>query len=112
MSLLPSALVLCNADLTQNVQDALVTQLFLTQVLDGTTFDTHVANNVNYLISIKQNNQRVLVIRPLSETQHKELFDVVLFIKNGLAAVETNKFGPPGLTLPVIKLFWGALGIR
>jgi hypothetical protein len=103
--------VLVNQDLTPSVQEALVRQLFITQVLDGTTFDAQVAQDPAYLMTLKQQQHRTLVIRPLTETQHRDLFDVVLFVKTGLASVEYNKFGPPGLTLPVVKLYWGVLGL-
>ncbi len=110
MSLLPSAIVFINNDLTPNVEAMLVRQLFISQVVDGYTFDNNIISN-DYLPSLKQNNKRLMVVRSFLEPQNRELADIVLFCKMGLAAVEINKFGPHGFTLPITKLYWGILGI-
>lgn len=112
MSALPSALVLVNQDLTPNVQAMLIKQLFISETLDGYTFDSNVEAVPEYIQLVKAAQARIMVIRPFTELQNRELFDVVLFVKMGLASVETNKFGPPGFTLPVVNLYWGNLGFR
>lgn len=105
---LPGALIFVNNDLSDNVQDALVRQLFIHQVMTGADFDGYVdgyATPTDYTDYLHGGNIRVLVKRDFNDVTNRDLADVVIFVKAGLAAVETNKFGPPGLTLPVDKLY-------
>lgn len=114
MGFIPAAIVCVNNDLSESVHDTLVRQLFINQVLDGYAFDNFVALDPSYPNKIKQLNQRVMIIRTFADRFNVSTWtipDIVMFIKQGLAAVEINKFGPPGLTLPVVRLYWGALGI-
>lgn len=111
MIVLPSAIVFVNADLTQNVLTKLSTQLFITDIMDGYTFDGYVADDTSYVATLKANNKRALVIRPITQLTNRNLADVVIFIKMGLASIEQNKFGPPGQTYKVLELYWGKLGI-
>lgn len=111
---LPSALIMINNDLTDQVLEFISRQLFLTDILDGYEFYLRLDDGYggeNFLSWIKAKNRRVAVIQSHQQTEQRNLFDLVLFVKNGLASVECNKFGPPGLTLPVTKLYWGILGI-
>lgn len=110
---LPSALIMINNDLTDQVLEFISRQLFLTDILDGYTFSQtlNAPDGYDFLPRIKRQNRRLAVIQSHQETENRNLFDLVLFVKNGLASVECNKFGPPGLTLPVTKLYWGILGI-
>jgi hypothetical protein len=114
MSFVPPAIVCVNDDLSPSVKEALIRQLFINQVLDGYAFDSYLAIDPLYPTKIKQLNQRILIIRTFANRSSISTWtipDVVMFIKNGLSSVEINKFGPPGLTLPVLKLYWGALGV-
>lgn len=111
MIILPSAIVFVNNDLTDNVLNKLKTQLFITDVFDGYTFDGYVNTYQNFLTVIKAQNRRVLVIRPFNDYTNRNMADVAMFIKNGLASIEYNKFGPPGQTYKVLELYWGKLGI-
>ena len=112
---LPSALIMINNDLTDQVLEFISRQLFLTDIFDGYEFlmalDADGYDGYDFLPWIRSKNRRVAVIQSHQEKAHRELFDLVLFVKNGLASVECNKFGPPGLTLPVTKLYWGILGV-
>ncbi len=110
MSALPSAIVFVNNDLVDSVRDMLVTQLHIDQTYTGEQFDAIIANDPNYPQTVKQLRQRVMVIRSFEELENRDIPDVVLFVKAGLASVEKNNFGPPGLTLQVINISWGALG--
>ena len=105
----PAAIVFVNNDLTDNVKEALVRQLFISEAITGAEFDARVVADPNYYTAVHQNNLRIMVIRNLSETTNRELADVVIFVKAGLASVEGGKFGPPGLTLPVDRLYWHEL---
>lgn len=114
MVAVPPAILFVNDDLSPSAKDALVRQLFINQVLDGPTFDSYVAKDPSYPNKVKQLNQRVMVARTFADRFTVPTWtipDIVIFVKQGLAAVEVNKFGPPGFTLPVLKLYWGAFGI-
>lgn len=114
MVAVPPAIVCVNDDLSPSVRENLIRQLFINQVMDGATFDGYVNIDPLYPSKIKQLNRRIMVVRTFANREQVstwEIPDVVMFIKQGLATVEINKFGPPGLTLPVLKLYWGALGI-
>jgi hypothetical protein len=111
MVAVPPAIIFVNRDLTDQVRGWIMKQLHITAAVDGYTFDASVAADSDYVDKIHRLNLRLLVERPFTETQNRELADVVIFVKNGLASVEVNNFGPPGNTFPVLKLHWGQLGI-
>ncbi len=111
MVAVPAAVILVNNDLVDQARDWIVKQLHINEAISGTTFDERILDDPNYINTIKQLNQRILVIRDFREVTNRTLFDVVIFVKNGLAAIEQNNFGPPGQTVPVLNLYWGQLGI-
>ncbi len=101
----PAAIIFINDDLSVFVQDTLVKQLYAKEAITGEEFDARVAADPNYTTAAKQAGFRILVIRDLSDTTNRELADIVIFVKAGLASVLENKFGPPGLTLPITTLY-------
>ena len=105
----PAAIVFVNNNLTDNVKEALVRQLFISEAITGAEFDARVEVDPNYYAVVHQNNLRIMVIRDLSDATNRNLADAVIFVKAGLASVEGGKFGPPGLTLPVDRLYWHEL---
>ncbi len=107
----PAAVVFVNNDLTTTVQSMLVTQLHITEVIDGYAFDNRISADPNYVDVVKQLNLRILVIRPFTELGNRTEADVAIFVSHGLAAVLINKFGPPGQTHPIVNLTWGKLAI-
>lgn len=109
--ILPSAIIFCNNDLTDNVKNKIIKQLFITDVLDGYVFDGYQAADPTFADTVKKQDRRMLVIRSFQETANRELADVVIFVKAGLAAILKNNWGPPGVTYPVINLYWGKLCI-
>lgn len=100
----PSAIIFVNNDLTDQVKGVLSSQLFLDQIIDGYTFDGYVATIPNYVNLIHAQQKRILVIRDFWTDTNRNLADVVIFIKMGLASIEFNKFGPPGQTYQVANL--------
>ncbi len=109
MSRITSAIIFVNNDLTPQVQGVLIQQLFINEIIDGYEFDDRVLADPNYPQTIHLNNLKILVKRPFYEHTNRELADVAIFVKAGLAAVEYNKYGPPGLTLPVARLYLNEL---
>ena len=107
----PAAVVFVNDDLTSSVQSMLVTQLQISEVIDGDTFDARLAADANYVATVKQLDLRLMVIRPFTELQNRTEADIAMFVSHGLASILTNKFGPPGQTHPVVNLTWGKLSI-
>lgn len=107
----PPAIVFVNNDLSQNVENMLVRQLHIDEVVDGYVFDDRVIAIPNYLASIPAQNLRIMVVRSFEELENRDLAQVVIFVKAGLAAILVNGFGPPGLTFPVVNLTWGKLGV-
>lgn len=101
---LPGAIILVNNDLVPGVQDPLVRQLYITESMTGAEFDARVLEDPNYPFIIHANHLRILVIRDFKDTANRDLMDVAIFIKAGLASIEANKFGPPGQTYPVDRL--------
>ena len=104
MPFIKSAIVFVNNDLTQNVQDALVIQLYINEVMDGYEFDQRVSKDPNYPTIVHNNNLKILVIRSFFETTNRDLCDVAIFVKAGLAAIEYNKLGPHRGTHRVEKI--------
>lgn len=110
----PSAIILVNEDISPSVKKHLVRQLHISEVMDGYTFDGYVADGY-YLEDIKKYNKRIMVTRTFDSRGDVStwiLADVVVFIKQGLASVEQNKFGPHSISYPVLKLNWHYLGVN
>jgi len=100
----PPMIIFINTDLVQQVQGVFQVQFYLTQILDGPTFDGYVATIPNYVNQVHMNGQRIMVMRSLFDTTNRQLADIVLFAKAGLVSVLINKFGPPGITLPIARV--------
>jgi hypothetical protein len=105
----PSAIIFVNADLSAQVQGVIQRQLFINDTMTGAEFDARVAGNPNYVQDIHANGLRVLVIRSFLEQTNRELADIVLFCKAGLASVEKTKFGPPGQTFEIDRMYLSQL---
>lgn len=102
----PNGIVLVNNDLVPQVRAHLIKQLHINEVLDGYVFDDIIAADPSYPTKVKQLGLRVMVIRPFTEYQNRQLFDLVIFIKNGMASMESKKVGPPARTFEVLNLHW------
>lgn len=114
MVAVPAAIIFVNNDLSDSTQTKLITQLHVNETIDGYTFDQRVAADANYSDTVKQLNLRLMVVRTFEDRGSISTWneaDVVIFVKLGLAAIEVNKFGPPGGTFKVVNLYWGQLNI-
>lgn len=100
----PGAIIFVNNDLTPGVQGPLERQLYISESITGAEFDARVEADPNYTNIIHDNNLRVLVVREFSDGYNRNLADVAIFIKAGLASIESCKFGPPGQTFGVDRL--------
>jgi hypothetical protein len=105
--MLLSAIIFVNDDLTISVQDTLMTQLFISEAITGDEFDARVLSDPEYPHIIHINGLRILVIRSFRHRHNFHLANVIIFIKAGLASIESNQCGPcsePGHTLQVAYL--------
>lgn len=115
MAAVISGVAFCNNDLSPSVQEKIVTQLFIDYVLTGAEFDAKVVADPLYVSKVKIFNLRVLVIRTYAQNDiannipNRELADVVLFVKSGLANVVTKSGHGP--TVPVLNMHWGQFGL-
>lgn len=105
----PPAIIFINNDLTEQVQSVFVRQLYITQVMDGYTFDGYVAADGYYPLSVHHDGYRILVMRDLSDQTNRKYADITLFAKDGLVSVESNNYGPPGITLRIDTVYLTAL---
>jgi len=102
---LPAAIIFINGDFNLLTKTTITTQLYLTEIITKTQFDARVAADPNYPTTINLNSFRVLVVLPsFQDLVNRTLADLVLFYSQGMVYVERNKFGPPGLTLPIDRL--------
>lgn len=116
MAFPPNAILYVNKDISPSVIFHLKRQLFLTDVIeDGYVFDANVSSDPNYLQSLRATNQRVMVLRDDFATRGTNPYwtsaDVVMFVKQGIAAIECNKFGSPIFNTRALTISWGALGV-
>jgi len=109
--LYPSAIIVANNDLTDNVKSMLVKQLSIDEVYDGYSFDALTDGYSNFLEDNKKTNKRILVIRSYQDNFNKDLVDIEIFVKLGLAHVISNKVGPHGITYRIVNLTWDKLNI-
>lgn len=116
---LPAALILVNDTVTLDTISTLTTddtpnpstiqgidgQLQITETISFEEFKARMASNPDYHKVIHLNRLRVLVIlKNFQDTCYREVFDVVMFIKQGVASVLQCKYGPPGLSLDTQRL--------
>jgi len=111
MAIRPAAIIFVNNDLTDSVRTMLITQLHITEAIDGYVFDDRVAADAAYPATIKAECKRLMVVRSFLELENRALADVVIFVSHGQAAILENNFGPKGQTHSVLNLTWGKLNI-
>lgn len=102
---LPPAIIFLNADINDIVKNTLTTQLFISESMTFSEFNARVAVDPNYPDNVRSQNLRILVILPtFRDTTNREMADLVLFYNQGQVVVEKNRFGPPGLSLPIDRI--------
>jgi hypothetical protein len=103
---LPAAIFFVNADgINDGIRATLMTQLFIDEALTDTDFDARVQVEPDYPDLIHLNGLRIMVLRQnFHDLTNRNLADVVMFVKQGMASIEKNNFGPPGLTFPVTRI--------
>jgi hypothetical protein len=107
----PGAVILVNNDLSETIKNRLVVQLQIDEIIDGYTFDSRLLTDSDYVKNIRALRRRVMVVRDFRETNNRDVFDVVIFVKEAMASITQNCFGHPGGTFLVKYLHWGQLCI-
>ncbi len=124
MSSLPPAIFFINGDITYPPQppffpgtsasselQTIQTQLFIDDTMTKAEFDARVAVDPNYPTIVHLQGLRILVIVPLYNDGYTymnipniQYADVVMFLHQGLADIEYNRFGPPGQSYEIQRM--------
>jgi|ERR1039457_3530222 hypothetical protein len=105
----PTAVIFINNDLSAQVLSVIQQQLYITNTITKSEFDGYVAADGYFIDNIHALGERLLVIGDFQDQTNRALFDIVLFAKNGLIAVEKNNVGPHGITLPISRIYLAEL---
>jgi len=97
----------------------MIKQLHINQVFDANNdgydgyqnFDGYVALHPDFIVDIHRDKKRILVMRSMADFNNRELADVVIFMKHGMASILKNKIGVPTGTFPLLNLYWRQLGV-
>lgn len=99
---LPSAIIFINADINDGIKNTLSSQLYIDEIMTDTEFDARILLDPSYPDQIHFNEMRIIVVlQDFRNYTNRNLADIVMFLKLGLAHIEINKLGPPGLALPI-----------
>ena len=93
------------ADPSQDELTKLQGQLQIDETMTKGEFDARVAADPNYPAIVHLQYLRILVILDsFQDLNNRNLADVVIFVKQGIASIEKNNFGKPGLSLDMQRL--------
>lgn len=80
-------------------------QLYIHETMTDVEFDARVAYDPNYPAIIHLMGYRILVIRAdFRDYTNREYADVVIFVKQGMASIEKNNYGAPGLCVEISRI--------
>jgi len=107
----PSAIIFINSEISDQQKSIISEQLFISETISFTEFNLRVENTPSYPEIIQGQNLRILVLCDnFQDYTNRNLADVVIFVKQNLASIEKNKFGPPGVTFDVPRIdIWKTL---
>lgn len=119
MSSLPPAIFFINGEITYPATNpvfigndpksseltTLKTQLYIDDTMTKTEFDARMIADPNYSTVVHLQGLRILVILPtFADYINRGFADVVMFLHQGLADIEYNRFGPPFQSFPIQRL--------
>lgn len=104
----PGGIVFVNEDVSPQVVEVLKRQLYITEQIDYNTLQDRFNEDGYYIYKVRENLDRILVLINYTETP-RDSADVVIYIRLGLAYIEKNNFGPPGLAMQVDRLYINSL---
>lgn len=102
---IPPAIIFINAEIDDGVKATLTTQLRLDEVMSFDEYNLRVEGTPQYPTIVHLQGYRILVTLPdMRNTTNRATADLVLFYNGGQVTVEKNKYGPPGLSLPIQRI--------
>lgn len=102
---IPSAIIFMNNEMSDAERASISSQLQVNEIISFDEFNVRVDTDPNYPAIVRLRNLRILVILDSFQDQtNRNLADVVIFVKQGLATIEKNNFGPPKLSLDIQRL--------
>jgi hypothetical protein len=105
MTQLPPAIVFVNQDITEPIKNVLIEQLYIDETITITDFEQRLLGDAQYTSTVHNSGTRLLVIvDDFRNYSQRNLADIVIFVKQGLATVLKNNYGPPGLAVPVSNI--------
>jgi len=105
MSSLPAAIIFVNNDLNDLIISILKDQLYLDDLITLEEFNERIQVDPNYPFLIHSMGLRVLVIlKTFQDYSNRQLADICIFIKNGLAYMLENNNGPPRQAFSIYTL--------
>lgn len=105
MTQLPPAIIFVNQDITDAIKNVLIEQLYIDETITITDFEQRLLGDSDYVSTVHNNGNRLLVIvADFRNYSQRNLADIVIFVKQGLATVLKNNYGPPGLAIPISNI--------
>ena len=106
----PSALIMINPEISDDVISMMSRQLFIDQVLSAADFDAQFAADGYYKARAYFEGKKILVIRSFLDPTNRGEMDLVLFFANGNLSIEQTVFqSPPRATFPLESATLGQL---
>lgn len=94
----PPFIMFVNNDLSDQVKSVFTRQFYLTEIIDGATFDGYLFTDPNFINTAYADGYRIMVLKNLSDHTDRQLANITLFYKNGLVSILKDGYGPPTLT--------------
>jgi hypothetical protein len=87
----PGAIIFINNDTSDQVKEYIKSQLFVSEIITSSVYDTRVSNSFLYPYVVRGANKRIIVTQnDLSNINNKVTADAILFVKNGIATIYNN----------------------
>lgn len=109
---IPGAIILINEEISDVIKTHIIKQLQIEETITGTEFDARLLIDPDYVKNVRALRSRVMVLKDFRDTTNRTVFDVVLYVRHGIASIERNCFGPPSQSFPVHNLHWGQICIH
>jgi hypothetical protein len=110
-SIIPSAIIAINSNISNNTLNKIISQLNIDEILDLLSYKDNLLNDNEYHTKYLLSNKRLLVLYPIgtSENLLSLNFNVICKVKNGLISILEKV--EPRLTFKITNLSWDKLSI-
>jgi len=97
----PTGIIFVNSNISEQVLSVVQRQLFIDNTYSLNEFNDYTSQDGYFGL-----NKRLLVlVSDFEISTNRDLADVVLYVKAGLAYILKNNFGPTGLTVQVDRMY-------